>query len=100
MAAALQNLPPELAGRVGREAMRPHPPARMMANVRRYEGMWCFVSFDGILLDYSQPYTVYAFENQTKFAQVDFDGELAFNRLSNVVFSKPVRSPDPEAAGG
>jgi hypothetical protein len=100
MAAALYNLPPELAGRVGREAMRPHPLARMMANVRRYEGMWCFVSFDGILLDYSQPYTVYAFENQTKFAQVDFDGELAFNRLSNVVFSKPVRSPDPEAAGG
>jgi hypothetical protein len=100
MAAALYNLPPELAGRVGREAMRPHPLARMMANVRRYEGMWCFVSFDGILLDYSQPYTVYAFENQTKFAQVDFDGELAFNRLSNVVFSKPVRSPDPQEAGG
>jgi hypothetical protein len=72
----------------------------MMASVRRYEGMWCFVSFDGTLLDYSQPYTVYAFENQTKFAQVDFDGELAFNRLSNIVFSKPVRSPDPQAAGG
>jgi hypothetical protein len=100
MAAALQNLPPDLATRIGREAMRPHPLARLMADVRRYEGVWRFVGFDGRLCGLTEAYSAYAFENKTRFFLVTFDGELGFTHLDNIVYSKPVRSPCPEAARG
>jgi hypothetical protein len=100
MAYAIRDLPPEISGRIGHYAMRPHPLARLMADVRRYEGVWRFVGFDGRLCGKSEPYSVYAFEGKTRFFLVLFDGELAFTHLDNIVYSKPARSPCPDAARG
>jgi hypothetical protein len=43
---------------------------------------------------------VYAFEGKTRSFLVLFDGELAFTHLDNIVYSKPARSPCPDAARG
>jgi hypothetical protein len=72
-----------------------------MADVRRYEGVWRFVGFDGRLCGDTEPYIVHAFEGKTRFFLVMFNGELALNRLDNIVYSNPpARSPLPTAAGG
>jgi hypothetical protein len=96
MAAALYNLPPELAGRIGREARRPHPLARLMADVRRQEGIWVFISLDGANLEYRQPYTTYYFKwRYMVIPKYDIPKGFA---LTNILW--PVRSPDLQAAGG
>jgi hypothetical protein len=65
MAAALQNLPLDLAKRVVWEATRPHPLARLMADVRRYDGLWLFARLDGERADFCIPLTIYRFGKQT-----------------------------------
>jgi hypothetical protein len=89
--------------------MRPHPLARMMANVRRYEGMWMWISgFDGRLIGTPRPYVHYTLEadeddEYPRAMTVQIctnDGEFARYHFDNVEFLTHVRSPDPQVAGG
>jgi hypothetical protein len=91
MAAALYNLPPELAGRIGREAMRPHPLAPLMADVRRQEGIWVFISLDGANLEYRQPYTTYYLKGRGYMVIPNYDIPKGF-ALTKILW--PVRSPN------
>jgi hypothetical protein len=80
----------------------------MMANVRRYEGMRMWISgFDGRLIGIPSPYVNYTLEAEeddeyprAMTVQIDHNGELSLHHFDNVAYSWPVRSPDPQAAGG
>jgi hypothetical protein len=79
-----------------------------MADVRRYEGVWMWISgFDGRLIGTPRPYVNYTLEAEEDdeypraiTVQIAKGGELSLHHFDNVAYSWPVRSPDPEAARG
>jgi hypothetical protein len=71
----------------------------MMANVRRYEGVWVRVSFGGRLVGTPSWYVQYTLEAEDEeypramTAQVDKNGEIAAHRCHNVAYMGRVRWP-------